>query len=104
MKPVYSILAVLIILLLVPLYNIYWKTLQGKAELARQQYAAQAEVTRATGVAESNRIIGESLAGKENYLKYLWIQALTTDRNKTLIYVPTEANIPIMEATRLQAN
>jgi len=34
-------------------------------------------------------------------LTYLWIQALY-DESNSVIYVPTEANMPILEATRLQ--
>ena len=67
----------------------------AKKEAAIQ--LAQAEIERAKGVAESNRIIGEGLKGNEEYLRYLWIQTLNDDNNK-VIYIPTEANLPITEA------
>lgn len=99
MKPIIAAVVILAFLLLSPLYAIYWKTNFAKAELSKQELLAKAEVARAEGVAASNKIIGDSLAGKENYLKYLWIQSLNNDHTK-LIYVPTEANIPILEAGR----
>jgi len=60
---------------------------------------AQAEVERAKGVAEANEIIGESLKGNESYLHYLWIMGLQ-DGSSEVIYIPTEANMPILEAGR----
>ncbi len=60
---------------------------------------AMAEVERAKGVAEANQIIGESLKGNESYLRYLWIQGLQYGSSE-VIYIPTEANLPILEASR----
>ncbi len=71
---------------------------QAKAESAH--FEADAEVTRATGVAKANEIIGKSLQGNEAYLKYLWINGLELNKN-AVIYVPTEANLPILETGRL---
>jgi hypothetical protein len=56
-----------------------------------------AEVARARGVAEANRIIGDSLKGNEAYLRYLWIHNLESGSN-SVIYIPTEAGLPILEA------
>lgn len=61
------------------------------------QHLAQAEIERAKGVAEANKIIGDSLKGNEAYLRYLWIHSLENTQN-SVIYVPTEANLPILEA------
>lgn len=101
-----------------PKYRVYSQTLRGEASLKEQEYAkqiaveeakaekesatllAEAEVERAKGVAKANEIIGDSLKGNEVYLKYLMIQTLK-DQNTNLIYVPTEANLPILEANRL---
>lgn len=103
-----------------PLYNVWVKGLSGRAQLneaewnrqiiikeaeAKKQAAkslAEAEVERAKGVAEANKIIGQSLKDNEGYLRYLWIQGLQ-DGNSEVIYVPTEANMPILEAGRLNA-
>ena len=107
----------LILLFGVPVYNVWQQEMTGKAELSRAEqnrqiriqeakakkeaavFEAEAEVERAKGVAQANKIIGESLNENENYLRYLWIQSLN-DGNAETIYVPTEANLPILEADR----
>ena len=48
-------------------------------------------------VQEANEIIGESLKENEEYLKYLWVKGLQ-DGSSEVIYIPTEANMPILEA------
>lgn len=100
-----------------PPYRVWSKELKGKAELRQAEWNrqitieeaqanleaeklnARAEVERAKGVAEANEIIGESLKENEAYLRYLWVKGLT-DGSSEVIYVPTEANLPILEATR----
>ena len=100
-----------------PPYAIWEQEMYGKAELAKAQSTrqivvteakakqesasllAQAEVTRAEGVAKANKIIGDSLKGNEAYLHYLWIDGLNHDQNQ-IIYIPTEAGLPILEAGR----
>jgi predicted aminopeptidase len=100
-----------------PKYNVWQQGLSGKAELSKAEWnrqitikeaeakkqsaksLAEAEVERAKGVAEANKIIGDSLKGNDSYLRYLWIQGLH-DGNGEVVYVPTEANLPILEATR----
>jgi len=62
---------------------------------------AEAEITRAGGVAKANSVIGNSLKGNEAYLRYLFIQGLH-DGSSEIIYVPTEANLPILEAARFR--
>lgn len=117
--PIAVIIVVIIALMLViPLYKVWQKELEGKAELKQAQWnrqiliqeanakkasaklLAEAEVERAKGVAEANKIIGDSLKGNDAYLRYLWVQGLT-DGTSEVIYVPTEANLPILEAARL---
>ena len=101
-----------------PYYSVWQQGLAGKAALERatqdRQIAIQeaqakkesatmladAEIARARGVAEANKIIGDSLKGNEAYLRYLWIDGLKTD-NTQVVYVPTEAGIPILEAGRM---
>jgi regulator of protease activity HflC (stomatin/prohibitin superfamily) len=101
-----------------PPYRIYSQRIDGEAELAKQQYAKQvlvqeaeakkqaaqayadAEVIRAQGVAKANKIIGDSLKNNDEYLHYLWINNMGGEKEKTVVYVPTEANMPIMEAGR----
>ena len=102
-----------------PYVHVWQQGMKGQAELARaesnRQIAtleavakkesskalADAEVIRAEGVAKANKIIGDSLTGNEGYLRYLWIQGLQTNQMQ-VVYVPTEANLPIMEAHRLE--
>ena len=100
-----------------PVYNVWAREKAGQAELAEaawnrqiaieeaqanlesEKLNAQAEVERAKGAAEAIRIEGGSLT--DNYIKYLWVRQLNTGE-KQLIYVPTEAGLPILEANRLQ--
>ncbi|WP_296585659.1 membrane protease subunit [Xanthobacter sp.] len=106
-----------------PQYSVYSQRLAGEAELARAESTkrtmveqarakmdaaaleAQAEVARAKGVAEANRIIADGLGGPEGYLRYLYINALSenADKGRQVIYVPTEAGLPILEAGRATA-
>lgn len=72
---------------------------EAKAKMESAAFLADAEVRRAQGVAQANNIIGESLKNNEAYLRYLWINGLESN-NPTVIYVPTETNLPILEATR----
>ena len=102
----------------VPKYKIYVKELSGQAQLKEAEWNrqiqikeaeanleseklnAQSEVERAKGVAEANRIIGEGLKNNQEYIHYLWVKGL--QQGNQVIYVPTESNIPIMEASRLK--
>lgn len=100
-----------------PQYKVYSQEMEGEAILAKAQSErrvlvetakakldaskldAQAEIERAKGVAASNKIIADGLQNNENYLKYLWISKLGENQNApTVIYVPTEAGLPILEA------
>ncbi len=101
-----------------PKYRVWQRELAGKAELKEAEWnrkvaieeaeavklsavhLAAADVERAKGVAEANEIIGESLRENEAYLRWLWIKGLQ-DGSSEIIYVPTEAQLPILEAARL---
>ena len=72
-------------------------TLEAEARIKIATAEATAEVERAKGVAKANEIIGESLKGNNEYLKYLQIDAIRNG-NGDKIYIPTEAGIPIIEA------
>ena len=72
---------------------------EAKARLESSKFYAAAEVERAKGVAEANRIIADGLGGPEGYLRYLWIQKLG-ENQQDVIYIPTEAGVPILEAGR----
>ena len=101
-----------------PIYGVWAQRLSGEAELARTEAnrqirvleakaeqdaakaLAEAEVTRAEGVARANKIIGDSRQNNEGYLRYLWIQGLQNNHMQ-VVYIPTEANLPILEASRI---
>lgn len=78
------------------------EALQKEFELQKAKKDAEIEVARAGGVAQANQIIGDSLKNNEPYLRYLWINNLKETKNN-VIYVPTEAGLPILEASRSQA-
>ena len=80
-------------------FNRQIATLEAKQKEESSYHLAQSEIIRARGVAEANRIIGDSLKGNEAYLKYLWIDGLQNSKGQ-VVYVPTEANLPILEAGR----
>ena len=71
--------------------------LEAEAKLEAAKSLADAEIARAHGVAQANEIIGASLKNNESYLRWLWIQNLESGSN-SVIYVPTEAGLPILEA------
>lgn len=75
--------------------------LEAQAKKESAKCLCEAEVIRAEGVAQANKIIGDSLQNNEGYLRYLWIQGLQTNQMQ-VVYVPTEANLPIMESHRLR--
>ena len=60
---------------------------------------AQARLESAKFDSQANRIIGDSLKDNDGYLQYLWINGLHDGSSET-IYIPTEANLPILEAGR----
>ncbi|MFN3834610.1 MAG: membrane protease subunit [Glycocaulis sp.] len=116
-----GVILVALAMWIVPIYSVWQQEQAGRAELVRaeqnrriavleaearlesERLNAQAEVERARGVAEANAIIADGLGGPEGYLRYLWILALS-ENQQDVIYVPTEAGLPILEATRgLQA-
>lgn len=111
------VLIVLALTAIIPTYRVWQKGMAGKAELAQAEYnrkikiaeaeaakessksLADAEVIRARGVAEANRIIGDSLKNNEAYLRYLYVNSLA-DKDANVYYIPTEAGLPILEAGR----
>ncbi|WP_380910872.1 membrane protease subunit [Sphingobium olei] len=76
--------------------------LEAKARLESAKMLADAEVVRAEGAARANRILQDSLGGPDGYLRYLQIQAIDS-KDASIIYVPTEAGLPLLESSRLVA-
>lgn len=71
---------------------------QAKAEADAAVEEARAEVERAKGTSAANKIVADSIT--EPYLRYLYINGLKNTKNQ-VIYLPTEAGLPILEADRL---
>jgi regulator of protease activity HflC (stomatin/prohibitin superfamily) len=106
-----------------PQYGVYEQSLRGTAELRRAEQNrqirvqeaharlesakldAEAEIERAKGVSKANEIVALGLGGPEGYLRYLYIQTLNENAKHLgqVIYIPTEAGLPILEAKRLKA-
>jgi regulator of protease activity HflC (stomatin/prohibitin superfamily) len=98
-----------------PQYNVWRQSLNGKAELQKAEYTRQvavleaqakldsaskladSEIERAKGVAEANRIIGDSLKDNPRYLQYLYVTGLQegSEKGNRTIYVPTEGGMPV---------
>jgi len=105
------------LMFIIPTYSVWSRVMGGKAELKEASWnrqieieeaqaekeasvlRAEAEVERAKGAAKAQEIISQTLT--EPYLRYLWIQQMEEGENRQTIYVPTEAGLPILEATRL---
>jgi hypothetical protein len=103
-----------------PYMHVWHQSMLGQAELSRAESNRQiaileanakkesakslsdAEVIRAKGVAEANTIIGSSLQGNEGYLRYLYITNISDNHDKTVVYIPTEAGLPILETQRMK--
>lgn len=101
---------------IVPWYNVWSQEMEGKAEFAKaeqnrkikieearanleaEKLNAQAEIERAKGATEAIRIENGSIT--PTYIQYLWVRQQSDLSNKTVIYVPTETNLPILESTR----
>ncbi|MDJ0850155.1 MAG: prohibitin family protein [Myxococcota bacterium] len=66
---------------------------QKQFELEQAQKDAEIEVARAKGAAQAQEIVRSTLSG--SYLQYLWIKTL--NENPNVIYVATEANLPIFK-------
>ncbi len=120
-KIVMAVAGVVIIILAIafvrPWYNVWSQEMEGKAEFAKaeqnrkikieearanleaEKLNAQAEVERAKGAAEAIRIENGSIT--PTYIQYLWVRQQSDLSNKTVIYVPTETNLPILESTRM---
>lgn len=107
------LLALILWLGVMPVYKVWAQEMRGKAALAEaeqnrkiqieeakanleaQKLNSAAEVERAKGMAQSIEIENGKLT--ENYIRYLWVRNIDKmDGEK--IYIPTEANLPILEA------
>ena len=102
-----------------PQYGVWQQTLEGKAELQKADYTrqvavveaqakldsasklSQVRIQEAKGIAEANRIIGESLRNNPDYLTFLQIEAIKEGAekgNKTIFVAPNQAGVPVITA------
>ena len=111
-----ALLLIVALFIGVPYYNVWSQEMSGKAEFAKaeqnrkikieeakanleaEKLNAQAEIERAKGAAEAIKIENGNLT--ENYIRYLWVRQQADLGEKTVVYIPTEAGLPILEANR----
>jgi hypothetical protein len=102
-----------------PKYRVWSQEMEGKAEFAKaeqnrrikieeakanleaEKLNAQAEVERAKGAAEAIKIENGSIT--PTYIQYLWVRQQNANSENKIIYIPTEAGLPILEAGRAAA-
>lgn len=125
MKPKHYIGIAAVVLFLIlggvigcPYYNVWQQEMSGKAEYAKaeqnrkikieeakanletEKLNAQAEIERAKGAAEAIKIENGSVT--PTYIQYLWVrQQNLSGENTKIIYIPTEAGLPLLEAGRV---
>jgi len=101
----------------IPKYNVWRQEMEGKAEFAKaeqnrkikieeakanleaEKLNAQAEIERAKGAAEAIHIENGSITPA--YIQYLWVRQQNANTNNKIIYIPTEAGLPVLEAGRV---
>lgn len=95
-----------------PQYNVYQQRLEGEAILAHAAAAREVLVTQAKAEMEAAQlranaigIVGKAAKEFPEYRQQEFIgafaEALKDGRISQIIYVPTETNIPIVEAGRI---
>lgn len=119
-KVVGGIVAFLVVMAFVrPWYNVWSQEMEGKAEFAKaeqnrkikieearanleaEKLNAQAEIERAKGAAEAIKIENGSIT--PTYIQYLWVRQQSDLSDKTVIYIPTESNLPLLESARMNS-
>ena len=70
---------------------------EAEAKYDAAEFDAKTEVRRAAGLADAIRIVKDELGGSEAYLRHMWIEAMA-EGGDDVIYIPTEAGLPILEA------
>jgi hypothetical protein len=109
-----TILLIVLIFVGIPMYRVWSQEMAGKAEFAKaeqnrkikieeakanleaEKLNAQAEVERAKGAAQAIEIENGKLTPA--YIQYLWVRQQGTNSAEKIIYIPTEASLPILEA------
>jgi hypothetical protein len=103
-----------------PVWHVWKSRKSGEADLAEATYEQKIQVAQADGrllaaqknkeaaiieaeaVAAQINTIGEGLQRHDLYLRWQWIRMMEeSGAYRETIYVPTEANLPILEAGRI---
>ncbi|MCQ2295450.1 MAG: hypothetical protein MJZ67_07335 [Bacteroidales bacterium] len=103
-----------VLMFVMPVYRVWSQEMKGKAEFAQaeqnrkikieeakanleaEKLNAQAEIERAKGAAEAIKIENGQLT--TTYIQYLWVRQQANNNIEKIVYVPTEASMPILEA------
>lgn len=112
---VVGVVALILILMFgMPVYRVWAQEMSGRAEYAKaeqnrkikieeakanleaEKLNAQAEVERAKGAAQAIEIENGKLT--PTYIQYLWVRQQGSNNVEKIIYIPTEASMPILEA------
>lgn len=118
---IFTIVTIVVLLVVgfvgVPYYRVWSQEMEGKAELAKaeqnrkikiadaesqlaaERLNAESEVVRAEGAARAIAI--ENGALTPTYIQYLWVRQQNLNQGDKVIYIPTEASLPILEAGRI---
>lgn len=109
-----GILLIAAVMIGLPKYNVWQQEMVGKSEFAKaeqnrrikveeakanleaEKLNAQAEVERAKGAAEAIKIENGQLT--TTYIQYLWVRQQSNNQIQKIVYIPTEASMPILEA------
>ena len=94
-------------------YSVWSMEMQGKAKLAEATQSRQIQVEQARGELEASKMRAEAIKvmgqAAKDYPEYRqqefmasFGEALREGKMSQIVYVPTEANIPIMEAGKRQ--
>jgi len=92
-------------------YNVWAMEMSGKAKLAEATQSRQIQIEQAKGEKEASQytaeaigIVGKAAKAYPEYRQQMYIQAfgeaLTGGKIQQIIYIPTEAGMPILEASR----
>lgn len=111
-----TILLIVLLFVGIPMYRVWSQEMAGKAEYAKaeqnrkikieeakanleaEKLNAQAEVERAKGAAQAIEIENGKLTTA--YIQYLWVRQQGSNSAEKIIYIPTEASMPILEAKK----
>ena|SRR5271157_6473955 len=74
---------------------------QAQCRLDAASLNKKAAIIEAEAVAEQIKAIGSQLTQHDLYLKWQWIKMME-EGDQSVIYVPTEASLPILEAGRFR--